>query len=413
MAFSPVRRFVVDSSKIISGFSALLFAGVVVVLSGCHPAVTDPNDPKFIVAEKAPWQITEGDLDAEVADYLKQHQATAEQVGPSKMPMLKTAMLKNMVLKKILLGKAAALQLKDDDLDKAVNAQIDQIKGAAGDEEFQTQLKTAGITLDDLKKRMREKVEIEKVLDAEAFKNVDPTEQEVDAIYMQHKDSFVIPEKVRASRILIMVDDKTSPADKAAKKKAIDKAHDRVAKGEDFSKVATEVSEDKYSAPRGGDINYFQKGENEPGFDDVAFNTKVNTVSPVFQTQLGYQFIKVTAIQPAGVIPVAQARSFITSKLREMKMSQQEQAYAKTLLDNSGVTYHMLLIDPPADMSSTPNGQGAPDNAPPPSDSSAPSAPPAGPDAAPAPAPTTEAAPAAPASTPEPTPAPASAPPSK
>jgi len=183
--------------------------------------------------------------------------------------------------------------------------------------------------------------------------------------------------------VLILVDDKTSPADKAAKKKAIDKAHDRVVHGEDFSKVAMEVSEDRYSAPKGGDVNFFQRGENEPGFDDVAFATKVNTVSPVFMTSLGYQFLKVTAIQPAGPVPVADARGYISSKLREMKSQQQSQEYAKKLLADSGVTYHFVLVDPPAQVD---QGQGAPDGAsqPPPAapDSSA-STPPA---AAPAPA---------------------------
>ncbi len=159
-----------------------------------------------------------------------------------------------------------------------------------------------------MKKQIHEKVLIGKVLEAEAFKNVDPTEQEIDDIYLKNKDSFNIPEKIRASRILILVDDKTSPADKAAKKKAIDKARDRVVHGEDFSKVAMEVSQDRYSAPKGGDIGFFQRGENEPGFDDVAFNTKENAISPVFLTSLGYQFLKVTAIQPAGVVPVADAR---------------------------------------------------------------------------------------------------------
>ncbi len=66
---------------------------------------------------------------------------------------------------------------------------------------------------------------------------------------MKNKDKFNVPPQIRASRILIIVDEKATPADKAAKKKAIDKAHDRVTHGEDFSKVATEVSEDRYSAP--------------------------------------------------------------------------------------------------------------------------------------------------------------------
>jgi len=348
MAYSPVRRPIFNSYIKFLALPALLLAGVA-LLAGCKPAaVADPNDPKFVVAEKGNWQILRGELDTEVGNFLKQHQATAEQVGPAKMPIVETMMLKNLVLKKLLLDKAATLQLKDVDVEEA--KELDAIKGQIppGQDLNQT-LKGAGMSLDDLKKRIHEKILISKVLEAEAFKNVDPTEQEIDDIYLKNKDSFNIPEKVRASRILIHMDDTASAQEKAAKKKAIDKAHDRVAHGEDFGKVAAEVSEDQSSKPKGGDIGYFAKGDNpDAGFDDVAFNTKEGAVSPVFLTPLGYQFIKVTAIQAAGVVPVADARGYIASKLKEQKMEEQSQAYAKQLLAASGVTYHLVLVDPPA-----------------------------------------------------------------
>ncbi len=64
---------------------------------------------------------------------------------------------------------------------------------------------------------------------------------------------------------------------KAEKKKIIDRARDRVLAGADIAGVAREVSQDKFSASRGGDIGYFQRGENENAFDDVAFSTQVGT----------------------------------------------------------------------------------------------------------------------------------------
>jgi parvulin-like peptidyl-prolyl isomerase len=371
MALSSVRRLVVDMSRHYFGVPVLLLSAVL-LLTCCHPAViTDPNNPNFVVAQKGDWKVLRSDLNKEINDYLRQHQATLDQVGPAQKPMLDTVILKNMVLRKLLLDEASTLQLKQADVDKQVDAQIDQLKTAAGgqqgpgsdDDKLQQQLKLAGLTLDELKTRLHDKILVEKVLEAEAFKNVDPTEQEIDDIYLKNKDKLNIPEKVRASRVLILVNDKMTPAEKAAKKKEIDKARARVMHGEDFSKVATDVSEDRYSAPRGGDLNLFQRGDNpDAGFDDVAFNTKENVVSPVFLTPLGYQFLKVTAIQPAGVIPEAQARAYISSKLREVKMGEQEQAYAKKLLADSGVIYNIKIIDPPAQVAS-PNGPGAPDNA--------------------------------------------------
>jgi parvulin-like peptidyl-prolyl isomerase len=352
MANSFFRRSVGDFPSRFLLLPALILASVA-LLAGCHPAVTDPKDPKFVVAEKGTWKISRAELDTEVNSFLKQHQATVEQVGPSKMPIVETMMLKNMVLKKLILEQAATLDLKD--VDKEDAAQLDAVKQTVPPgQDFATQLKAAGMTEDDLKAKIHEQVLVHKVLETEAFKNIDPTEQQIDAIYMQNKDSFNIPAKVRVSRVLILVDDKTSAADKAAKKKAIGKAHDRVVKGEDFSKVAMEVSEDRYSAPKGGDIGPFQRGENEPGFDEVAFTTKQNAVSPVFQTSLGYQFLKVTSIQPAGVVPVAEARNYIASKLKDQNMQIQSQVYAKKLLADSGVTYHLVLVDPPAQPTAPP-----------------------------------------------------------
>jgi len=360
VSFSLYRSFH-RFCKNFSLFSVVALLGLVLVTTSCHRAVTDPKDPKFIVAEKGSWQITRGELNQEIDGYLKHHQTTVAQVGPAKMPMLETAILDNIVLEKLLLDRAAALPLKD--VDKEASAAFEQVKGRyPSEQEFEQQLKTAGLTDDVLKKRIHDQVLIHKVLETEAIQNVDPTEQEINDFYLKNKERFNIPPKIRASRILVLVDDKTSPADKVAKKKIIDQAHDSVAHGEDFAKIASTVSEDRYSAPKGGDIGFFQKGENEPQFDAVAFSIKPGVLSPVFETSLGYQFLKVTETQPGGPVSIADARKIITNYLRQGKQGEQMNAYTTKLLAEGGVTYHLVRVDlnPP---SGAPASSPAPTNA--------------------------------------------------
>ena len=231
------------------------------------------------------------------------------------MPKVEQVALDHMVATKLMLDRAADLKVPESDADKAKEAaELDQIKA---DPDFEQHLKTAGLTVDELKNRIHEQYLIGKVLQAEALKDVDPTEQEINAAYLAHQADLTTPPEVRVSRILIHLDDKITPTDKAAKKKIIDAAHTRVAHGEDFSKVAMQVSEDRTSAPQGGDLGFFSAGQNEPEFDDVAFKTKEGAVSPVFETPLGYQFIKVTGTQPAGVVPLDAARDQIASILRQ------------------------------------------------------------------------------------------------
>jgi PPIC-type PPIASE domain/SurA N-terminal domain len=360
-----------------SKYAALLAVAVgAILLPACKQAITDPNDPKFIVAEKGNWQITKAELDVEVANFLKQRNATPEQIGPAKMPIVQTAMLKNMVLKKMILDHAAALQLAD--VDKECAAELDKLKGPLSDTEFEGKLKTAGMSLADLKQRIHDKVVIGKVLDAEAFKNTDPTDAEINDFYVKNKASITAPPQVRASRILVHLDEKMTADEKKAKKKIIDKAYSRVMHGEEFSKVATEISEDRSSAPKGGDLDYFQPNENEPGFDVVAFSTKQGAVSPVFETSLGYQFIKVTDVKPGGPVPLADVRPKIAAFLKQQKMQQQSQDYATKLLADPSIKYHLVLVDPPAQTMGGPGGPGAPPSGPdssaPPSDASAPPA---------------------------------------
>jgi parvulin-like peptidyl-prolyl isomerase len=390
MAFPSIRSPRSVLSRNFSKLSVLLLASGVLLITGCQRAAVvaplDPHDPNFVVAEKGDWKVTRAQLDAEIANYLKQKQIAPAQVGAN-LPKLETAMADSLVLKQLLLAKAATLPLKDVDKDEATA--MDTLKQhIPPGKDLDTELKNAGMTQDKLKQSIHEEVVINKVLEAEAFKNVEPTEQEINDFYMAHKDAppITTPAQMRASRILIKVDNKTTPAEKAAKKKAIDQARARVAKGEDFSKVASQVSEDADSAPKGGDIGLFQKGMNEENFDENVFNLKLNELSPVFLTPLGYQFVKVTDIQPAGVKPVAEFRGQIADYLRRGKQAVQEQDYTKKLLTDSGVTFHIKLVDlsappvPPA---------GGPGGAPPEADPNGPA-----PDAQAAPAPAPAAAPA-------------------
>ena len=348
---------------------------MVLALSACHPKVTDPKDPAFIVAQTPDWTITRAQLDHELDEYFKERGATPAQVGPDRMPALETLMLRNMVMEKLLITKASAN--KYPDLDKLESDAFAKVKGKfPTDQAFQDKLKQTGMTEDDLKKQIHTRALIEKYFESDVLKGVDPTDKEVNDFYLAHPNFFQIPLQRRASTVLVIVDEKATPAQKAAAKKKIDNARARVAKGEPFSKVATEVSDDKYTGPKGGDTGYFQRGENEMEFDSVAFGSNVGTLSPVFESPLGYHFLEVTEIKPAGIAPIDAVRPALVENLRKMKVGKEEQTYAEQLLKDSKVTYNIPLTEMPAQTNaapidgappantgaSAPSDAGAPDN---------------------------------------------------
>ncbi|MFA6264505.1 MAG: peptidylprolyl isomerase [Pseudolabrys sp.] len=99
-------------------------------------------------------------------------------------------------------------------------------------------------------------------------------------------------EEVQARHILIRV-----PAgDEKASKEAEDKIKAVIArldKGEDFAKVANEVTEDPSGKANGGELGYFTKEQMVPEFANVAFGLDKGKISGPVKTQFGWHVIKV------------------------------------------------------------------------------------------------------------------------
>ncbi len=124
---------------------------------------------------------------------------------------------------------------------------------------------------------------------------------------------------IRASHILVKLDKDAPPSDTIAAYKKINQLRYRIMNGEEFAKIAQEVSDDPSARDREavsgqsqfrpgnkGDIGYFTVFDMVYPFESGAYNTKLGDVSKPIRTDFGYHLIKVTDKQPAvGIIEVA------------------------------------------------------------------------------------------------------------
>jgi peptidyl-prolyl cis-trans isomerase C len=99
-------------------------------------------------------------------------------------------------------------------------------------------------------------------------------------------------EEVHARHILIRADAADEKASKAAEDK-IKAVIARLKKGEDFAKVAGEVTEDPSGKANGGDLGYFGKEQMVPEFADAAFTLDKGKISEPVKTQFGWHVLKV------------------------------------------------------------------------------------------------------------------------
>lgn len=99
--------------------------------------------------------------------------------------------------------------------------------------------------------------------------------------------------RVRARHILFRFPDDVTPAQREEIQQQAEEVRQRAVEGEDFGELATRYSEDPGSAPRGGDLGWFEPGAMVPQFEEAAFRLQPGEISPVTETLFGLHIIKV------------------------------------------------------------------------------------------------------------------------
>jgi len=184
------------------------------------------------------------------------------------------------------------------------------------------------MTLEKLRQDARVDMSINKMMEAELSTLPGPSDAQAREFYDKNPDKFKQDAAVRASHILIAVDEK---ADAAAKKKALAEAQSvlkQARSGADFGALARKYSKDG-SASEGGDLNFFPKGQMVPAFDEAAFKLKPGEISDIVTTQFGYHIIKVTDTRPPSVVPFAQ----VSDKIKEYLTQENKQQKAESLIE--------------------------------------------------------------------------------
>jgi peptidyl-prolyl cis-trans isomerase D len=136
-------------------------------------------------------------------------------------------------------------------------------------------------------------------IDASSAKPVQPTDAEIEAYYTQNRYRFETPERVMARHIVFLTSDPNDASGKqlegealeAIKKKA-EAALARIKGGEDFAKVAQEVSEDPGTKDQGGSLGWVVRGQLPQEFEQALFALQPGDMSGVVKTPFGFHIIQ-------------------------------------------------------------------------------------------------------------------------
>jgi peptidyl-prolyl cis-trans isomerase SurA len=115
-----------------------------------------------------------------------------------------------------------------------------------------------------------------------------------------------LQKEVKASHILIKVDLNANPDDTLKAYNKIAAIKKRIENGENFSKLAKELSEDPSAQSNAGNLGYFTAFQMVYPFEEAAYTTTVGNISSIVRTRFGYHILKVEDQRPArGIMKAA------------------------------------------------------------------------------------------------------------
>lgn len=185
--------------------------------------------------------------------------------------------------------------------------------------------------------RARDKALAESWLESVAAPPPDfPSEAELQAAWEQRKTAFATPRQYRLAQIFIAC---PAGADKAVTAKAearLAAVKKRLAgAGEDFATIARSESEDKSSAPAGGEIGWLSDSQIQPGIRAAVVRLRKHEISAPIRLNDGWHILKCLDRREARAPSLEDCRAVLAQQLRAERMKANSEAYVTRLLQNA------------------------------------------------------------------------------
>lgn len=287
-----------------------------------------PLDPAAVVVKVNGVAITRAEVDRAKKVLMSQNRMT-QPVTPDIAQKVEEAAVSQLIAKELLYQAGRKQEIKD--LDKQIQERVSQSKARfPSQEEYLKTLKSMDMTEKDVETFAREDLVINNLIEKDVVAKTTVSDEEAKKFYNDNIDKFKRDETVKASHILIKVEPNASADDKKKAKEKAEAILKQVKGGADFAEVAKKESGCP-SAPQGGDLGFFGKGQMVPPFEKAAFAMKPGEVSDVVETQFGYHIIKLTDKRPAETVKFEETKDRIVQFLKQQKVQEGINEYVENL----------------------------------------------------------------------------------
>jgi len=268
--------------------------------------------------------ITRGELEAQRRDLEKTMRAeglTGQKLQDAIRDYNQNA-LRDHIDQLLLVHKGKDLNINVDGEVTREMADIQVRANISDPDEFQRYIQEqTGMTFTDYKDQLKRRMLSQRVIGQEVGYRMSVPEAELRKYYEDHKAEYVRKEQVFLSQILISTEGKTPEQAAAAEQKAKDLVV-RARKGERFSELVRENSDDPETSRTGGSLPPYGRGMMAKAMEDAVFNpaNKKGYVTDPFKIANGWVILRIDERYEEGQASFEEVRSQIQEAITAPKM---------------------------------------------------------------------------------------------
>jgi len=312
---------------------------IIVALSLSLAALTvqaeknEPSTDKIAIVNGS--VITGEEFNRELSPIKQKISQQGQKISPEQLEGIRNEILDNLINLELLFQESLNNGIKVEK--EAVDSQMKLLKQKfSNDTEFKNFLSELNLSESALRLKIKKGVAIQKLIETQIADKIKISDKESKVFYDTNPDLFKQPEQIKASHILIKVEQGEDETKKSEAEQKIKNIQQKLNKGEDFATLAKEFSEGP-SKNNGGDLGYFQRGQMVKPFEDAAFALKTEEVSDIVETQFGYHIIKVADKKPEKTIAYENVKENLAQHLKQEKTNQEVKLYLQKLREKSKI----------------------------------------------------------------------------
>lgn len=172
-----------------------------------------------------------------------------------------------------------------------------------------------------------------------------PAEAEIETVYHSNKTAFLMPRQFQIAQIVVGVAQNADKDTEDKARKKLDDIQKRLkAPGADFAALARTESDDRDSAPNGGDLGWLPETQLRTEIRAQIVGLATKAVSDPVRLDDGWHIFKLQDTKAAYTRPLSEVKEQLIVRIREERATAMRRAYLGKLLEQSPPAINELAL---------------------------------------------------------------------